>query len=111
MAAKSSTITGIRDAYNAAGSWQALAAQTGINRASLCAVANHAPCSTEFENEIRQALGLPVPKRRRLIRPVASAEANERRERIGATWAQVIERGLRSLETERQAKNEQGNKA
>lgn len=49
-------------------------------------------------SQLRERMGLDAPERRRLVRPVASAEQEARRAALGVAWAEVIEAGLSGLE-------------
>lgn len=58
-----------------------------------------------IENEVRVALGMKpltrygnVSYSRKLIRPIATAVQERRRQTLGATWQRVIEMGLAALE-------------
>lgn len=49
----------------------------------------------------------PTRARRRLIRPIASADQNQRRLKVLSTWQEVIDAGLRALEDQLQARTKQ----
>lgn len=93
------TIAAIKEAYSRLGTWRAVGDALGINHATLCGIAHGRQASAALTRRVRRALGLPVAKRRRLVRPVASAEHEARRQRIGVTWQDVHEAGLAALES------------
>lgn len=67
--------------------------------ATLCNIVLGKPVSASNEGRICGALGLRSP-RRKLHRPVASAEDEARRQALGVTWRDVIAAGLDALESQ-----------
>lgn len=93
------TIAALNDAYRRRGTWRAVGDELGVNYATLHSIAHGGAVSPQLHRRIRRALGLPVAKRRRLVRPVASDEHEARRQRLGVTWQEVHEAGLSALES------------
>lgn len=98
--ANADTIAALHEAHRQHGTWREVARHVSVNHATLRTIANGGSVSARMERRVRRELGLHVRTRRRLHRPVATDEQNAQRERLGATWQEVIAAGLLYYESE-----------
>ena len=73
---------------------------TEVEVCPTCGKVHHLPDCDGKDGELRYIAKPHTAPRRRLHRPVASNEHEARRQRLGVTWADVHEAGLRALEQE-----------